>query len=276
MPLVLIADCTPAAEDEDYLALGGPTNLAMFGDALRLHAPEVECLGFNLADGEALPRGLALGDADGLVLTGSPLHLPDGGPAVERQVAFARAAFGAGIAVWGSCWGLQLAAEALGGRVRANPRGREIGVARGLARTGAGEGHMLLAGRPAVFEALCSHRDEVEALPAGAEVLAANAVSAVQAMAVRLPGGGSFHGVQYHPEMTLGSVAALLRLRAEALAADGFGEVEGFAADLVALEAEPGRRDLAWRYGLGPEVLDRRRHTVELGNWLRGVVLPRA
>ena len=70
------------------------------------------------------------------------------------------------------------------------------------------------------------------------------------------------------------SVAALLRLRAEALAADGFGDVEGFAADLVALEADPGRHDLAWRYRLGPEVLDRRRHTAELGNWLRGVVLP--
>jgi GMP synthase (glutamine-hydrolysing) len=83
---------------------------------------------------------------------------------------------------------LQLAAAALGGRVRTNPRGREIGVARGVALTEAGRGHPMLAGRPAVFEALCFHLDEVEAPPPGAEVLAGNAMSAVQAMALRTPG----------------------------------------------------------------------------------------
>lgn len=272
---ILIADCSPSAGGEAYRALGGPSNVQMFEAGLRLHAPDLRCLGFNLADGEALPLGMTPGDADGVVLTGSPLHVPEGGPEVERQIEFARTLFATDRPVWGSCWGLQLAAAALGGRVRTNPRGREIGVARGVALTEAGRGHPMLAGRPAVFEALCFHLDEVEAPPPGAEVLAGNAMSAVQAMALRTPGGGSFHGVQYHPEMTFGCVAALMRTRGAALAADGFGDVEAYAADLLALEADPGRMDLAWRYGIGPEVLDRRRHTVELGNWLRAYVPPR-
>jgi len=33
--------------------------------------------------------------------------------------------------------------------------------------------------------------------------------------------------------------------------------------------AEPERRDLVWRYGIGPEILDPGRRTAEIGNWLR-------
>ncbi|MBL6453941.1 type 1 glutamine amidotransferase [Belnapia sp. T6] len=279
-PRILIADCTPAAATAELMVFGGPSNIAMFQAALRLHEPGLDCLAFNLADGEALPQSATLGDFSGLVLTGSPLHIPGGGPAVMRQVEFTRAAFASGIPVWGSCWGLQLAAAALGGTVRSNPRGREIGIARGITRTESGRAHPLLEGRPPVFEAICSHMDEVETPPPCAEVLAWNAVSGVQAMALHLPGGGTFHGTQYHPEMTLGCIAALVTLRADVLVAEGFAESEAamaaHAADLRALEAAPERRDLAWRTGIGPEVLDRRRHTVELGNWLRDVVLPRS
>jgi len=43
------------------------------------------------------------------------------------------------------------------------------------------------------------------------------------------------------------------------------------ARDFRALHAEPERRDLAWRYGIGPEILDPVRRTAEIGNWLREV-----
>ena len=41
------------------------------------------------------------------------------------------------------------------------------------------------------------------------------------------------------------------------------------ARDFRTLHAEPERRDLAWRYGIGPEILDPVRRTAEIGNWLR-------
>ena len=49
--------------------------------------------------------------------------------------------------------------------------------------TDTGRAHPLLASRPAVFDALCSHLDEIETLPPNSQVLAANEVSAVQAIA---------------------------------------------------------------------------------------------
>ena len=172
-------------------------------------------------------------------------------PCVTRQIDFARAAFAAGVPVWGSCWGLQLATVALGGSVRRNPRGRELPIARAITVTEAGRAHPLLASRPAVFDALCSHLDEIETLPPNSQVLAANEVSAIQAIAVQTPSRGSFHGTQYHPEHTLAVSAALIEMRAAELVEEGFGtapsEIVAIAADYRALasRAYPPRPDLA-------------------------------
>ena len=62
-------------------------------------------------------------------------------------------------------------------------------------------------------------------------------------------------------------------MRAASLVAEGFGrdraELVAMACDFRALHAEPERRDLAWRYGISPEILDPVRRTAEIGNWLR-------
>jgi GMP synthase (glutamine-hydrolysing) len=276
MTRILIADCWSAAMQGGVIALGAPLNAAMFEQALRLHEPDIECVPVNIADTPVLPAGMAIGDFDGVVLTGSPLHIGDCTPEVMSQIAFARAVFETDVAVWGSCWGLQLAAAALGGAVRTNPNGREIGVARGITITEAGRGHPLLAGRAPVFEALCSHLDEVETLPPGAQALAENGVSGVQAMAARSPGGGTLFAVQYHPELTVGYIGVLFDLLAPVLAAEGFGldaaDVRQLADGYRTLDADTDRRDLAWRFGIGADILEPRRRTAEFGNWLRGAV----
>ncbi len=277
MPRILIADCWPTDSQRQVAAAGAPFNATLFEQALRLHAPDVVCTIVNIADDAALPAGAALDGVDGVILTGSTLHIGDRTPAALRQIEFARAVFATPLPVWGSCWGLQLAAVALGGTVRRNPNGREIGVARAVTLTEAGRAHPVLAGRPPIFDALCTHLDEVETPPPGARVLASNSISAVQALAAETPGGGSFYGVQYHPEITLGMLAAIFDLRAPQLAAEGFGPddaaLHGLAQDYRTLEAAPDRRDLAWRYGIGPDVLDPLRRTAEFGAWLRTAVV---
>jgi len=276
MPRILIADCWHAASQQKMIALGTRANDRLFADALRLHDPAVGCVSINLADGDTLPAGVALSDFDGVMLTGSPLCVCDPSPAVRHQIDFARAVFACGMPVWGSCYGLQLATVALGGVVRPNPKGRELGVARAIAKTDAGTAHPVLSGRPSVFDALCSHEDEVETLPPGAIVLAGNSVSAVQAMTVSTPAGGTFFGTQYHPELDLAVVAAIVRLRAPGLAAEGFAETEaelhGLADDYRTLSAAPERHDLACRHGIGPGILDPRERSREIGNWLAWVV----
>ena len=127
--------------------------------------------------------------------------------------------------------------------------------------------------------ALCSHLDEIETLPPNAQVLAANELSAIQAIAAQTAGRGSFHGTQYHPEHTLAISAVLLEMRAAELVEEGFGtnpsEIVAIATDYRALDADPARRDLIWRYGIASEIMDPVRRTTEIGNWLRTVVVPR-
>lgn len=278
MRQILIAEGTPVSWQGGRRDFGLPPNFSLCAEAVRLHRPEIRCIGLNIAEGEKLPQGVALADFAAVMFPGSPLHVYDPTPFVTRQIDFARAAFAAGIPVWGSCWGLQLATVALGGSVRRNPRGRELAVARAVSVTEAGRAHPLLASRPPVFDALCSHLDEVETLPPDAEILAANEISAVQALAVRTPVGGSFFGTQYHPEHTLAVSAALIEMRVAELVAEGFGDrdaILAMAADYRILAADPTRRDLAWRYGIAGEIIDPVRRTTEIGNWLRMVVEPR-
>jgi GMP synthase (glutamine-hydrolysing) len=221
-----------------------------------------------------------LGDFDGAWISGSPLNVyrPEQ-PTVREQLDLARAVWQAGVPAFGSCWGLQLMTAALGGTVHLNPDGREIGVARRICPTEAGRRHALYDGKQAAFDALCSHEDEVATLPAGAELLASNAVSRVQAMAIE-QAGKSFWGVQYHPEFDFASVAAIIAIRAERHLDEGLaltpGEVDTIVADFRALAQDPARKDLIWKYGLHADVLDPQARTAEFGNWLRTKVLPHA
>jgi GMP synthase (glutamine-hydrolysing) len=279
MPNILIADGTPAVWQAERAGFSIPSNFSLFAAAVQLHHPDISCMPLNIADGEALPFGIALTDFDGVMVPGSPLHIYDPTPSVARQIQFARAAFAGGVPVWGSCWGLQLATVALGGSVRRNPQGRELPIARAITVTEAGRIHPLLASRPAVFDALCSHLDEIETLPPNSQVLAANELCSIQAIATKTPCGSSFLGTQYHPEHTLAVSAALIEMRATELLEEGFGtvlsEIVAVAADYRALAAEPTRRDLIWRYGIASEIMDPIRRTTEIGNWLRTVVEPR-
>ena len=75
-------------------------------------------------------RAIEADGYDGVAITGSALNVYDGGPAIERQIELARAVMASRTPLFGSCWGLQLITVAAGGAVRANPKGREIGIGR--------------------------------------------------------------------------------------------------------------------------------------------------
>ncbi len=223
-----------------------------------------------------LPAGSRPEDYDGIAWTGSSLCISDGDdPAVAAQVDLARRAFESGVPVFGSCWGMQVMTQALGGSVQRNPRGREIGLARHVQLTMAGSRHPMFEGKPHCFDALASHRDEVVSLPAGAELLAGNTRSPIQAMALERD-GCSFWGVQYHPEFDLETVATLIRVRAASLVDEGFFEdaedLQRHTQKLLTLYRDLQRRDsLAWQLGITADVLDTACRHRELMNWLRAI-----
>ena len=77
MMRILIADGTPAAMQAVREAFGIPSNALLFEAALSSQQPGIQCASINVADGEDLPAGLSFGDFDGLMFSGSPLHIYD-------------------------------------------------------------------------------------------------------------------------------------------------------------------------------------------------------
>jgi GMP synthase (glutamine-hydrolysing) len=96
---ILIADGTPATMQAEREAFGIPANASLFEAALRSQQPHTQCSLINVAVGQDLPNGVSLGDFDGLMFSGSPLHVYDRVPEVTRQIDFARPAFTAGLPV---------------------------------------------------------------------------------------------------------------------------------------------------------------------------------
>jgi GMP synthase (glutamine-hydrolysing) len=279
---ILIIDGSPAAAQEALVKRGGRKHGANYASSLGAMVPEgaatPEFFILAAADGEKLPQGMTLADFDGIAWTGSPLSAYDGSPAVNAQIDLAREAYHTGVPCFGSCWGLQIMCAALGGRVHANPNGYEVGIARTITLNDEGRAHKMFEGKASVFDALATHYDEVAELPENAVLLASNDMSRVQAVEIA-DGEKVFWGVQYHPEYDLRQIAAILRRRAEPMAKDGFGtaqEIEQMASDLMQLHEDPTRRDIAWKYGIGPNVLDHTIHRREFTNWLETHVVPRA
>jgi GMP synthase (glutamine-hydrolysing) len=230
------------------------------------------------ADGASLPAGVGVESYDGVTITGSALNVYNGGEPVTRQIELAKAVFAAGVPFFGSCWGLQVAVTAAGGEVRANPRGREFGFARRILLTEAGQKHPLFSGKPVSFEAPTVHRDEIAALPPGATLLAENDFG-VQAASFK-HGVGTFWGVQYHPEYDYRDIAAVTERYGQVLVTERmFSEMSAlaaFAAEVRALQENPDDAPLLWKHGLGPAMRDESLRLLEIRNWLRVEVMPRA
>ncbi len=276
-PRVLVIDGNRAATREQQVAAGGRPSGEGYAAVLQQLAP-LDCDIVRPADGEVrLPDGVALADYDGVAITGSALNVYDGGAPIERQLALASAVFASGAPFFGSCWGLQLAVTVAGGRVRPNPLGREFGFARRVTLNQAGRDHPMFGGKPPVFEAVTVHRDDIAQLPAGAVELAHSDMG-LQAVELR-HGRGLFWGVQYHPEYGYSEIAATTLRYAPVLLEEqlfaGRPELDGFVADLRALQLNPRDRRLTWKHGLGPAMQDEQLKLAELRNWLALRVMPR-
>src|SRR5256886_17183375 len=250
---ILVIDGNRAATRAQQVAAGGQPSGEGYAQALKSLAA-VSCDIVRPADGEVrFAPGAGLASYDGVAITGSALNVYEGGAHIERQIELARATFAAGVPFFGSCWGLQVAVSAAGGRVRRNPLGREFGFARRIELADAGRRHGMFRGKPPVFEAITVHRDDIEQLPAGAAVLASNDMG-LQAIEL-LHGAGIFWGVQYHPEYSFAEIAATALRYAGALIEERLfadrAELEAFVNDLRTLMRDPRDRRLTWKYGLG-------------------------
>ena len=277
-PRFLVVDGYLKSSRDELVAGGASLACDIYAAMLRRFAPgaKVDYV-FPADDAASLPAGAELAAYDGIAWTGCSLTVFEDEPRVRSQIDFCRAAFAAGVPSFGSCWALQIAVVAAGGLCRANPRGREMGIARKIQLTPEGRGHPLYAGKPSVFDAFISHVDEVTHWPSTALLLASNQFTHVQAAAVTHD-KGTFWGLQYHPEYDLHEMARLMYCRRDMLTELGFfRDVDAALAHIDLLETlhdDPARQDLAWALGVDDDILRPEIRQCEVGNWISHQVLP--
>jgi GMP synthase (glutamine-hydrolysing) len=274
---VLIVEGNTPETTEVIVQTGGRRQSECFERLLREHS-DVNTETVYPADcTTSLPNDRELADCDGIVWTGSALNLYDFTPSVTRQIELARRAMLAGSFLYGSCWGLQVAAAACGGRVLPNPLGREFGVARNITPTDAGRSHPMLQGRPGVFDALALHGDIIDSLPEPAmTILATNDFSPIQAAELRL-GPGVFWAVQYHPEYSFSDVASGCRRYAAGLVEEGrfpdLAAVRASAALYTLVDELDSTRsgEAARQLEISEELRHEAFRTLEIRNWVEAV-----
>lgn len=194
-----------------------PEVLARYGDfpewfrrGLGLRAEQIVTV--RVDAGERLPAADAVA---GAVITGSAAMVPERLDWSERTAAWLRDAVGVGLPVLGVCYGHQLLAHALGGRVDYHASGREIGTV-DIERLAASDDDALLAAAPARFVAHASHQQSVLELPDGAVVLARSAHDPHHAVRY----APRVWGLQFHPEFSVEIMRGYLRGRPRAANGD--------------------------------------------------------
>ncbi len=127
-------------------------------------------------------------DIRGFILSGGPSSVyEDDAPHVPQWV------FESGLPILGICYGMQLLAHQLGGKVAPGTR-KEYGPA----TIHASESTPLLEGLPADLDVWMSHGDRIEEPPPGFHAVAASGNSPY---AVMYDASRQYYGIQFHPEV---------------------------------------------------------------------------
>ena len=166
----------------------------MFAALLSPHIPGLK-FRYYQAHRNDLPVSAA--DCEGWLCTGSKYSVYEDRDWTIALAAFVRHIHEAGAPFVGICFGHQMLAHALGGRVGPSPKGWGVGI------TGMEMLHHM-------------HSDQVDRLPDGSTVLARSDHCEVEMFRV----GGSMLGIEGHPEFTAPFAAALIRDRRNAIGVD--------------------------------------------------------
>ena len=163
--------------------------------------PDFTYTGYNVAQGifPAAPE-----ENDAYIITGSPNGAYDPDPWIARLGQFIRDGYAGGQKFVGICFGHQMIAQALGGRVQKWPNGWGFGR-----RTFTiNQSKSWMNGRPDHLSLYFAHQDQVTKLPPGAELLASDPFCAIDMYSI----DGRILGIQGHPEFTTAIMEDLFTL----------------------------------------------------------------
>lgn len=187
---------------------------AMFASQLDALLPGASFTTISVVNGETLPAADA---CDAWLIPGSRHGVYDGLPWIEPLKGFIRdAAREKRRPVVGVCFGHQIIAEALGGRVEKAAQGFRIGLERYSTTLGSDTGQSVTM--PAF------HQDQIIVPPPDAEVVASSAACAYAALRYR---DAPVFSVQFHPEFSRDYLADLIEVMSRQAAQPGLPATAG-------------------------------------------------
>lgn len=235
----------------------------LFPKMLQLLEPTVQTDAvFPADDDKHLPTVEQLKNYDGVLWTGSALRVNDDIPSVTRQLNFADDIFKSGVPLYGSCWGMQVAAVVAGGTVGRSPIGLEVGISHPIKLTKAGKKSPFFMGRRDNFQALCIHFDEVKKIPENGIILAGNDHSRVQTLTFKHK-KSQFFGVQYHPEFRTSDMAQIISFLEDKLV-----ELKAFSS---VQEVRELVKKLVKQNEVPDEINNYLLHTQDIKSWLNHI-----
>jgi GMP synthase-like glutamine amidotransferase len=185
--------------DETDFAQRHPKDAEKFATMIEKVRPDWTVESFSVKDG-VFPTEISA--FDGIIITGSPASVHDGTAWIERLEEVVRSAFTKGLPMFGACFGHQVIAQALGGRVGPNPEGWVFGIA--TAQSIAPP--KWADGIATSFRQYAAHIEQVTELPKDAKIWA----SAPNCPVVGFTVGDQIFTTQNHPEMTHDFMQALV------------------------------------------------------------------
>lgn len=187
-----------------------------------MSVPEAQSLCISVFEGEPLPDIASLSS---IVITGSPAMLTQDLQWIRQSQEYILEVIEAGLPVLGICFGHQLLAHTLGGKVDWHPGGREIGTTN-VSLTRHAEDDELFGDLVNNFPVHTTHMQTVTNLPAGTRVLANNQFEAHHALRFR----ERVWGVQFHPEFDASIMRGYIEARSEQIEAEGLNAKEILSA----------------------------------------------
>lgn len=155
-------------------------------------------------------------DYAGILITGSGAMLSTPEEWMDHAAGWLKMAVERDVPVLGVCFGHQMLAYALGGKIAPNPNGLEAGTV-AVAFNGEREGDPLFSDFPDHADFHVHHQETVAEAPEGMVVLACNAHDRHQA--VRF--AARAWGVQFHPELDVEIMNALVEVLSEGMTRAG-------------------------------------------------------
>ena len=198
---------------------------AMFAAFLSLADPTIELFVFDAENGE-LPTDIH--QADAYLITGSRHGVNDGFPWIKKLEEFIFELHAAQKKVIGICFGHQLIAKVMGGKVIKSPKGWGVGVSQNTVY----RKKEWMPTNHQQFNLLVSHQDQVVELPVAAELLAGSDFCPNYMLQI----GNYFLTIQGHPEFTKAYSRALMVSREDTINEQQF--IAGIKSLELALDGE--------------------------------------